>query len=285
MDQQPEQITTIEPRRSGADARLSELVEYRSFYRFLFKEIMIRRWRNTLLGAWWLIIRPLVPATMAVIAFTFIVPMPSYGLPYPIFYLSGFIAWTAFHATVTFVPRTMLMMRAIMKRSYFPRLLVPLAGIGPALIEITVSIVLFLIALAFFGIERHELFLRLDWGLMLFPLCVIMAIVFALAIGIVASIAALFVRDVIFTVPYFASVLMFLTPVIYPVTFVPESTRWIFYLLNPMAKIVETARWSLTGEGGLEPFWLLVSCGTIAGLFLASAWFFMRVETVMADAL
>src|SRR5262245_59467333 len=95
-------ITLIEARPTAVGARLLALWQYRGFYPFLFKEILMRRFRGTLLGFWWLIIRPLIPTTMAIIAFTFVVPIESYGMPYSIFYFSGFIAWNVFQATITF---------------------------------------------------------------------------------------------------------------------------------------------------------------------------------------
>lgn len=285
MDQAAERETIIEPPREDAAGRLRELFRYGAFYRFMFREIMMRRWRNTLLGFWWLIIRPLIPAVMAVITFTFIVPMPSYGLPYPIFHLAGFMAWNLFYAALMFLPRSLMMMRALMKRTYFPRLLVPLAAIGPALVELTVTATLFVAALLVFGVQRGELFVRTDAWLLLVPVCLLASLALAVALGMVGAVFALFVRDVIFVIPYFGSIMMFLTPVIYPITVVPERFRWLVYLFNPMAKIVETTRWALTGEGVFEFGWFLLSLAEIGGILAVCVWFFLRVETVMADTL
>ncbi len=102
----------------------------------------------------------------------------------------------------------------------------------------------------------------------------------------VASIVALYVRDIVFSVGYFAQVAMLLTPVLYPITVVPEHLRWIVYLLNPMAALVECSRWALTGHGEFSAFWLAVSALEVSGIIALCLIFFLRAErTYLADAI
>ena len=123
-------VTIIEARPKLLGARLAAVWQYRAFYPLLFKEICMKKFRGTLLGVWWLVIRPMVPTIFAILVFTFMVPMDSGGLPYAIFYFSGFVTWNVFHSTVIFMPRTLLWMQGMMKRTYFPKMLVPLASVG-----------------------------------------------------------------------------------------------------------------------------------------------------------
>lgn len=278
-------VTIIEARGAGTVARLRELLKYRSFYFFLFREISMKKWKNTFLGFWWLIIRPLVPTAMAVVTFTFIVPMNSEGVPYTIFYLSSFITWHTFHATVAFMPRTMLWMRGIMKKTYFPKLLVPLAAFGPPLIEMLVVATALILALFVFYLVDGVFYVEFGWALLLLPLCLFLTLLMAVGIGMVTSVMALFIRDIVFSVSYFVQLLMFLTPVLYPITFVAEPYRWIIYLLNPMATMVETSRWALTGQGVFNPLWFSISGAVAIGIFALGTWFFLRVEALLADAL
>ena len=275
-------ITVIEARPKTLAARLLALWRYRAFYSFLFQEISMKKFRDTALGVWWLILRPLIPTSITIVIFTFLAPMQSMGLPYAIFFLSGFISWNMFQSTIIFMPRTLLWMQGIMRRTYFPKLLVPFASVGPPLLELLVVLSLFVLSVVYFGIRGH---FHMPWEpqLLLFPICIFLSLTFGFAVGTVLSVVAVFFRDVVFSVGYFAQVLMFLTPVIYPMTFVPANYRWIIYALNPMAQVVEVSRWSLTGVGEFQPYFFLLASVTIFIAFALSIAFFLRAETFLAD--
>lgn len=278
-----QKITIIEARPQTFGARIFSLWQYRSFYSFLFKEITMKKFRDTFFGFWWLAIRPLIPAAIFILMFTVHPMKRGDDVPYPIFFLSGFITWNLFNSTLIFMPRTLLWMQGIMRRTYFPRLLVPLAGFGPPLIEFIVLNVIFIIAVCVSWATKQHFPLLLGWQMLWILPCFLMSLLFGMALGMFASVIALFFRDVVFSVSYFAQMFMFLTPVIYPVTFVPKDYRWLLYILNPMAKLVEVSRWALTGKGEFDPFFFSLAIGTILILFLASVLFFFRAETYLAD--
>lgn len=278
-------VIVIEARPDTIEGNLRALWRYRGFYGFLFKEILLRKARGTLLGVWWLVLRPLIPAVGYLIAFTVVAPITTgHDVPYPIFFLSGFIPWRLFEGTLTTLPRTLNWMRSIMQRTYFPRLLVPLAGFGPVLIELgmLVGLLVISVGVTWWG---GSMPLRLGWHtLWLFP-CLVGALMLALAFGMVLSVVALFFRDVVFTVGYVTQLLMFATPIVYPVTFVPQKYRWVVYALNPMAEIVTTSRLALTGRGEFEPWLLAQSFLTIVALFGLGVTFFLRAERHLGDQL
>jgi lipopolysaccharide transport system permease protein len=277
----------IEARPETAAANLRALWRYRGFYNFLFKEIMMRRARGTLLGFWWLIIRPLVTAAGLAAAFMFVAPVATgHSAPYPIFFLSGYIPWRVFQATLTMVPRSLMWTKGIMQRTYFPRLLVPLAGVAPVAIEFIVLVVLFAGAVGFATWSAGgQVPLRAAWPLLWLLPCLLGALVFAMAFGMVLSIVALFFRDVVFTIGWVAQLFMFATPVLYPVTFVSPEYRWVLYVLNPMVQIVTVSRWALTGEGEFDPFFVALAFGTIVAAFAVGVTFFLRAEMHLGDQL
>jgi lipopolysaccharide transport system permease protein len=276
-------ITIIEARPKTVSARLKSLWQFRGFYPFLFREISMKKFRDTFLGFWWLIIRPLVPAAVFIVLFTFIRPLGHGDLPYPIFFLAGFITWNLFHSILIFMPRTLLWMQGMMRRTYFPRLLVPMAGLGPPLVELLVLTSVFIIVLAGYTIVDGKFPLDLHWRMLLYVPCLLLTLMLSLAIGMFTSVVALFFRDIVFSMSYFAQMFMFLTPVIYPITFVPESYRGLLYALNPMAKIVEVSRWSLTGAGDFDLGFFCLAAATCIALFIASVAFFLRAESYLAD--
>lgn len=272
----------IEARPETLRARLAALWRYRGFYGFLFKEITTRKSRGTLLGFWWLIIRPLIPAAGLIFLFGNVQPLET-GVPYAIFFLSGYIPWRVFQSAMLYLPRTLTWMQGIMRRTYFPRLLVPLAGFGMTFIELALLVVVFAIAVTVTTVNSGAFPLHLGWHTLWLLPCLLAALLLALAFGLVFSVVALFFRDVIFSLRFFSQAFMLLTPVIYPVTFVPEAYHWVLYALNPMAQVVLVSRWALTGQGAFDLPFVLLSFGTILAMLAASLAFFLRAETHLGD--
>lgn len=274
----------IEARPISMVGTLLSLPRYRAFYGFLFYEILMRKFRDTFLGFWWLVIRPLIPATVFIFIFSVVRPMQDLGeVPYALFFLIGFLTWNLFHATIIFMPRTLLWMQGVMRRAYFPRLLIPFAGFGPALVELIVLIILTILAAGYLWLTSGSPPLVLGWRILMFPVTLIFTLMFGVAVGMFASVLAVFFRDVVFSIPYLAQMLMFLTPVIYPVSFIPESYRFYAYFLNPMAIQVEMARWSLLGVGNLDWSYYLLSTFSIIITLVGAVIFFLRAETSLSD--
>jgi lipopolysaccharide transport system permease protein len=275
----------IEARPETIGQRLRALWRYRGFYGFLFKEILMRKARGTLLGVWWLIIRPLIAALGFIATVVFLIPEQATGaIPYPVFFLSGFIPWRLFQGTLTVLPRSLMWTRGIMQRTYFPRLLVPLAGFGPVLIELAVLVVLFGIVVGV-AASNGPMPLTLHWRMLWIVPCLAGALLFAMAFGMITSVVALFFRDVVFSVSYIAQMFMFATPVLYSIDVIPAAHRWIVYVLNPMSQIVIVARWALTGQGAFEGAFVALAFATILASFAASVTFFLRAETYLGDQL
>lgn len=280
----PDPIVVIEARPQALGERMRALWRYRGFYGFLFREILMRKARGTVLGVWWIILRPLIPAAGFIAAFTTVAPVDTGGdVPYAVFFLSGFIPWRFFQGALTILPRSLMWTRAIMKRTYFPRLLVPLAGFGPALIELAILIVIFLVVAAALSWQSGAGVLQLSWVTLWIIPCLIGALMLALAFGMVLSVVALFFRDVVFSVGYVTQMFMFVTPVLYPPTIVPAEYRWVLYVLNPMAQMVEVSRWALTGTGEFAPGLVALSFAMILTLFGLAVTFFLRAEAHLGD--
>ena len=272
----------IEAKPDTIPARLKALWQYRAFYGFLFKELTLRKARGTMLGFWWLIIRPIIPAAVLIFVGSSM-PALDTGIPYPIFFLSGYIPFLVFQSGLRYVPRSLRWAQSIMRRTYFPRLLVPLAGFGTTLIELGVMIAAFGILLAI-GVWRGQPFpLEPGWQTLWLLPCLLIAFLLALSVGMTFSVVALFFPDVIFSLRIFAMIAMLATPVMYPVRFVPEQYLWALYTLNPMAQVVLTSRWALTGQGMFELPYLLLSFGTTLVMLAAGVWFFLRAERHLGD--
>ena len=280
-----EPTIVIEARPDTIGARVRALWQYRAFLGFLSKEIVMRRARGTLLGFWWVLLRPLMPVVTLIFTFTSVKPVETPGgVPYSVFFLSGYVTWRIFQSALSFLPRTMTWTQSIMRRAYFPRLLVPIAGLAPTLIEFALLLVAFVVVVVSAWWSDGRLPLRVGWQTLAVIPAVIGALMFALTVGMPTAVISLFFRDVRYAIRSFASVFMFLTPVVYPVTFIPEQYRWAMYAFNPMAAIVELSRWALIG-GSLSIGYVALSFTTNILLFIVSVAFFLRAEAYLGDQL
>jgi lipopolysaccharide transport system permease protein len=277
-----DEITVIEATRPGVLAAWRELWRFRSLYGYLFKQTASRRFQETILGPAWLLLRPLIPAVVMIIVFTHVVEIPSEGLPYAVFYFGGYLLWGLFASVVTFVPRAMRMNRRLMKKMYFPRILIPLASVGTPLAEFAVSCGVFLVIIGYFA-ARGELYLVGGPQLLVFPLLASMTLVLAICVGMIAGVFTLVARDVLYTLPHLLQLWMLLTPVLYSPDFVPERWRWLVYVLNPMAVLVQGAKWSLLGVGAVDYRFIGLAVICIVLISVAATLFFLRAEDVFMD--
>jgi lipopolysaccharide transport system permease protein len=142
---------------------------------------------------------------------------------------------------------------------------------------------LFILAVAGLWLFTGQTHLVWGWSMLWFPVSAALALLLAVAVGMVLSVVAVLLRDVVFTVPYFVQVMMLLTPVIYPVAFVPEAYRWILYAINPMASLVDVGRWALIGVGHPSMLWLAVSAVEIIAISCACVVMFLRADSLLAD--
>lgn len=275
-------ITIITATRAGAFAAWRELASYGGLFVHLFKEIAMRRFQDTILGPIWLLLRPLIPSIVAIIIFTRVVPIPTGTAPYPLFYFGGYIFWGLFASIVAFVPRAMRMNRGMMKKMYFPRLLIPMASLGIPLAELAVTAcVLIVLSVYYWNLGLFVPTLRIEF--LLIPFLFVLTVLFAVAVGMVAGVLSLIARDVLYTLPYFLQVWMLLTPVIYHIDFIPEQWHWLLYVLNPMASIVETGRALLLGVGRIDLAFMAIASVIVLLVSIAATMFFLRAEDIFMD--
>jgi lipopolysaccharide transport system permease protein len=281
---EPRPTVVIEATPDTIPARLVEVWRYRKFFSFLFKEITGRRARGTLLGWWWLILRPLIPAAIMIFAFSAVRPVDTgSSVPYALFFLSGYIPFTLFQMSMRFLPRTLGWTRSIMSKTYFPRLLVPMAGFGNPGIYVAVLVVAFIVITAAITWNTGTMPLQLGWRVLWVIPALVQTMMFSLAIGMVLGVVALFFRDIIFTARFGAMIFLVVTPVIWPIDWIPAAWRWLLYALNPMAQAVLVSRWALTGDGVFEPGFAALSFGTTTVMLLVATVFFLRAERLLGD--
>jgi len=265
----------IEPTRGWRALKLGELWAYRDlFWLLAWRDVRVR-YRQTVLGVGWAVLQPLVTILVFSLIFGRLAKVPSDGAPYPAFTFSALLPWTLFSTALTRAASSLIANAALLTKVYFPRVLIPLACVIHALVDVAVSMVLLVGIMLLFGVTPAP-------TMLLFPFFVLLAI--AGALGVSLWLAALNVRyrDVKHLLPFLLQVWMYATPVVYPSTLIPARFRAL-YAVNPMAGVVEGFRWSLTGHGAAPGQMLLVSGLVILVILGTGLIFFRRTERTFAD--
>jgi lipopolysaccharide transport system permease protein len=274
----------IEPRQPGLRHRLRELWRYRRLIRFFGKQFLERRYRRTILGWIWIPLRPLLTVFSRVLVFGALLAVPSNDVPYFLFFLVGYGTWQLFALYLMWATRSLEMTRKLLKRLYFPRLVLPIAAAVPAAIEFAVYVALGGLTVAYFGLFDGDTYLSLDFGLLLVPAGLGMCVALAFGIGLWTCVFGAHARDVRFTLNFILGFWMYLTPIIYPLSAIPERFQPIA-ALNPLTAPVEMVKKGLLDAGDVQNSALAVSFGVIVVAILSGMTFFARAEAAAVDRL
>jgi len=267
----------IESTRGWVSLGLRDVWEYRELLGFLIWREVQGVYRQTALGMTWLFFRPLVNVILLTFVFGTIVKVPSDDVPYPLFSLAALLPWGFFSNAVQRASRSLVDNMNVISKVYFPRLVVPIAGATSGLLDFGASLVILFGAMVLY---RMPLRIEVVW----LPFYMLVALAFALAVGLWLATLSVKYRDVSFAVVFLLQALMYISPVIYPVSMVPEPFQ-IIYQLNPMSGVIQGFRWSLYGSGEPPDIIFLVSIGlTVLGL-ISGAFYFRRTERTVVDIL
>ena len=281
---EPSDTWVIDARRQGIKERVGEFWRYRRIFRFFAVRFLKRMYQGMRLGIAWLFVRPLMPIFISAFIFGSLLEVPSDGVPYFLFFLAGMVTWMLFERSLLWVTRSLQQASGLIKKAYFPRLIVPVASVSPAISDFCVYMLLLLGAIIYYALSEGVWYLRLGPQLLLAPVAVLMAVSLAIAVGLFTSVWQTRVREVRFTMRYVGRFWFFLTPVIYPISQVPPDMRWIIFL-NPMASIVETFKWAMLGIGAFYPVPLLFSFLIIVVVMAGGIWYFGYSEATNVDKL
>jgi lipopolysaccharide transport system permease protein len=268
-------VVRVEPSRSWVPLKLGELWAYRELLYFLIWRDVKVRYKQTLLGAAWAILQPVL--TMAIFSFFFgrLARVPSDGIPYPIFAYTALVPWTLFAHGLNQGSNSLVGGANLLKKVYFPRLCMPLAAVLSGVVDFLLAFVVLIIMMLYYGVS---LSLRI-WSV---PLFVLLTLVVALAVGLWFSALNVHYRDVRFVVPFLLQVWLFATPIAYPSSLLTEPWRTL-YGLNPMVGVVEAFRWALLGAPTTPGAMVGVSALVALGLLVSGAYYFRRMERTFAD--
>jgi lipopolysaccharide transport system permease protein len=265
----------IEPGGKQLDFGLAELVQYGELFFFLVWRDIKGKYAQSILGIGWAVAQPVMSMIVFTVIFGNLAQIDSDGIPYAIFSFSALVAWTYYQEAVTGSTESLVSNANMLQKVYFPRLILPLSAVLARLVDFSISFLLLLVMMAWFGIRPTV------WALGL-PVLLVLLMMSAAGLGLFLSALAVQYRDVKHAMSFGVKLLMYAAPVVYPVSYVPAEYR-LLYALNPMVGVVEGFRASLLGTTPMP--WDLIGVGTVTALlmFMGGAWYFRRKEHVFAD--
>ncbi len=267
----------ITPPRGFPALRLGELWDSRDLLYFLVWRDVKVRYKQTFFGVAWAVMQPLFTMIIFSIFFGALARLPSDGVPYPVFTLAALLPWQLFAGALGNSANSLVGSQALIKKVYFPRLVIPAAAVLEGLPDFLVALVLLVGAMAIYGIAPTA---NIIW----LPALVALALATAFAVGLWLAAVNVQYRDVRYTIPFLVQLWLFASPVAYSSSLVPEPWRAL-YGLNPMAGVVDGFRWALFGQGAAPGAILAVSTAAVIVILASGLAYFRAMERTFADVL
>jgi lipopolysaccharide transport system permease protein len=271
-----QQVTIIQPEKGWSALKLGDLWRYRELIYFMTWRDVKVRYKQTLLGASWAILRPFLTMVVFSIFFGNLAKVPSDGIPYPIYTFTALLPWELFATALSQASRSLVQNTNMVTKIYFPRMILPISSILAGVVDFLVAFLVLIGMMIFYKITPTIYI----WTL---PLYLLLTLVTALGVGLWLSALNVLYRDINYITPFLTQFWLYITPIAYPVSMIPEKWRLI-YALNPMSGVVDGFRWALLGNQQSAPGPMLIVSSVIAVVTLVSGLFyFRRMERQFAD--
>ncbi|HLE89588.1 MAG TPA: ABC transporter permease [Anaerolineales bacterium] len=272
----------IKPSTGFTALNLRDLWVYRELVLFMIWRDIKVRYKQTMLGAAWAIIQPVM--TMIVFNFVFVTvaKVPTDGIPYPIFAFTALLPWGLFVTALNQASRSLTSNHNMITKIYFPRLILPVSSVLAGLVDFAIAFVILIVLMIYFKVAPAW---NVLWAL---PLFLLLAIVTALGVALWLSAINVKYRDVNYALPFITQFWLFVTPVAYSSKVISEnlSEKWLLiYSLNPMAGVVNGFRWALLGAGNGPDAALWISVGISLLVLISGIFYFRNMEKTFADTI
>jgi lipopolysaccharide transport system permease protein len=255
-----------------------DIWQYRELFYFLAWRDILVRYKQTVLGIAWALIRPFLAMVVLTIVFGKIAKLPSEGAPYPILVFAAMLPWQFFANAMSECSSSLLSNANMISKVYFPRLIVPASSVLVSFVDFMISGSILLGLMAWYNFVP-------GWQMVTLPLFILIA--FAAAIGAGLWLAALSVeyRDFRYIVPFIVQFGVYISPVGFSSSIVEPQWR-LLYSLNPMVSVIDGFRWAILG--GNSTIYLpgfILSTALVLLLLVSGIWYFRRMERTFADVI
>lgn len=267
----------IDAKRKGIFPDFREIFAYKDLFLTLTWRDFKVRYAQTVIGILWAFLQPVVTLIILSLVFSRFIGIET-PVPYFLYATTGMALWAYFSFVMTNAGSSIIANQGMIKKIYFPRLIIPLSKAAVGLIDLGIALLLMVILMVYYGIGVSATALFA-------PLFILMAMLAALSVGIWLSALSIRYRDFQVIVPFAVQIGLYLTPVAYPAEFAMKHLpKWAatLYYLNPMAGIIQGFRWSLFG-GEVPDNTMYLSFGMVFVLLVTGLMYFRRIEDEMAD--
>jgi lipopolysaccharide transport system permease protein len=267
----------IEPGK-GIKQYWADLWRYRELFYFLAWRDILVRYKQTVIGVAWSVIRPLLTMAVFSVIFGRLAKFPSEGVPYPVLVFAAMLPWQLFSNSLSESSNSLIASRNMITKIYFPRLIVPSSSVIVCLVD-------FLISLAILGVLMIWYHFVPGWRILLLPFFLFLALTTAMGVGFWISALNVKYRDFRYIIPFVVQFGLYISPVGFSSSVVPEKWR-LLYSINPMVGVIDGFRWSIIGGNSqiyLPGFFL--SVGLTLVIFLLGLSYFRKTERTFADVI
>jgi len=270
-------VVTVSADQAGSEY-LADLARHRELFFFFSWRDIIVRYKQAFFGVAWALIRPLLNMILFTFLFGRIANLPSDGIPYSLFVLSGTLAWQLLSNSIIDSCTSLVNNAALIGKSYFPRMIIPLSQIVVHLVDFAISLAMMLVLLVVTSTLNFLTILML-------PLFLFQCVMLAAGIALWLSALTVNYRDFRLIVPFFVQFGLFLSPVGYGTFVIPEKWQTL-YMLNPLVGIIEGFRWAMFGVyHSYLPLAVGMSLGITTCVVLSGYWYFRKMERTFADSI
>jgi lipopolysaccharide transport system permease protein len=273
----------IRPTRGLASLNLRDLWVYRELVFFMTWRDLKVRYKQTLLGAAWAILQPVMLMVVFTLLFERVAGLSSEGLPYPLFNFAALLPWNMFAHALSTAGNSLVANRNMLTKIYFPRMILPLASVLASMVDFLIAFSVLVGMMVYYHLQPPANFhITLTPALLALPLLVLLSLVTAFGVSLWLSALNVMYRDVGYLIPFLTQLWFFITPVVYSSGVVSGHWRLI-YALNPMVGVVNGFRWALLGTQTAPGPMMAVSVGVALLILVSGLFYFRRMERVFAD--
>lgn len=254
----------------------ADLWRYRELLFFLAWRDILVRYKQTMLGVAWAVLRPLLTMLVFTLVFSKLAKLPSGGVPYPILVFAALLPWQLFASGMSDAGNSLLSNANMISKVYFPRLIVPVSAVIVSLLDFMISALLLAAIMVWYGFSP-------DWRIVTVPLFLVIAALTALGAGLWTAALSVKYRDFRFIVPFAVQLGLYASPIGFSSTVVPLEWR-LLYSLNPMVGVIDGFRWAILGNDA-SMYWdgFILSLLVSILIFVSGVAYFRKVENSFAD--
>jgi lipopolysaccharide transport system permease protein len=255
-----------------------DLLRYRELFYFLAWRDVLVRYKQTVIGILWAVLRPLLTLLIFVFIFGRVAKLPAQGMPYPVMVFAGLLPWQLFSTSLTECSTSLITNSNLISKVYFPRLIVPASAVIVSFVDFAISFGLLALLMIFYHVWP-------TWHLLTLPFFTLLALIASTGAGLWLAALNVEYRDFRYVVPFFVQLGLYVSPVGFSSALVPQKWQ-LLYALNPMVGVINGFRWSISG--GATPIFVpgvIASLVVMSLLLVSGVWYFRRMERTFADVI